>query len=63
VIPVAEGYVVGSSIKSMPIAGRDMTLFVQQLMRERSRFSARGVRAVVAHTPLVKMRLSNGSTQ
>lgn len=35
VIPVAEGYVVGSAIKSMPIAGRDMTLFVQQLMRER----------------------------
>jgi actin-related protein 3 len=35
VIPVAEGYVIGSSIKSMPVAGRDMTLFVQQLMRER----------------------------
>ncbi len=35
VIPVVEGYVIGSGIKSMPIAGRDMTLFVQQLMRER----------------------------
>ena len=31
VIPVAEGYVIGSSIKSMPVAGRDMTLFVQQV--------------------------------
>ena len=31
VIPVCEGYVIGSGIKSMPIAGRDMTLFVQQL--------------------------------
>jgi actin-related protein 3 len=35
VIPVAEGYVIGSSIKHIPIAGRDITAFVQQLMRER----------------------------
>lgn len=35
VIPVAEGYVIGSSIKSIPLAGRDITGFVQQLMRER----------------------------
>lgn len=35
VIPVAEGYVIGSSIKSIPLAGRDITTFVQQLMRER----------------------------
>jgi len=35
VIPVAEGYVIGSSIKHIPIAGRDITNFVQQLMRER----------------------------
>lgn len=35
VVPVAEGYVIGSSIKSVPIAGRDVTLFVQQLMRVR----------------------------
>lgn len=34
VIPVAEGYVIGSSIKHIPIAGRDITLFVQQLLRE-----------------------------
>ncbi|KAJ1851447.1 Arp2/3 complex subunit, actin nucleation center, partial [Coemansia sp. RSA 486] len=34
VIPVAEGYVLGSSIKHIPIAGRDITAFVQQLMRE-----------------------------
>jgi len=35
VIPVAEGYVIGSCIKHIPIAGRDITAFVQQLMRER----------------------------
>ncbi|CAI8618880.1 unnamed protein product [Vicia faba] len=35
VVPVADGYVIGSSIKSVPIAGKDVTLFVQQLMRER----------------------------
>lgn len=35
VIPVADGFVIGSAIKSIPIAGKDLTLFVQQLMRER----------------------------
>eukprot|EP00045_Choanoeca_perplexa_P003568 m.31971 g.31971 ORF g.31971 m.31971 type:complete len:413 (-) comp12114_c0_seq1:1249-2487(-) len=35
VIPVAEGYVIGSCIKHIPIAGRDITKFVQQLLRER----------------------------
>jgi actin-related protein 3 len=35
VIPVAEGYVIGSSIKHIPIAGRDITSFVQQLIRDR----------------------------
>eukprot|EP00033_Pygsuia_biforma_P001013 GCRY01001158.1.p1 GENE.GCRY01001158.1~~GCRY01001158.1.p1 ORF type:complete len:423 (+),score=95.73 GCRY01001158.1:146-1414(+) len=35
VIPVAEGYVIGSSIKHIPLAGRDITQFVQQLLRER----------------------------
>lgn len=35
VIPVAEGYVIGSSIKHIPIAGRDITYYVQQLLRER----------------------------
>ncbi|OLY79155.1 Actin-related protein 3, partial [Smittium mucronatum] len=34
VIPVAEGYVLGSSIKNVPIAGRDITTFVQQLQRD-----------------------------
>jgi len=33
VVPVADGYVIGSSIKSIPIAGKDVTLFVQRLMR------------------------------
>ena len=35
VIPVAEGYVIGSCIKHIPIAGRDITGFIQQLLRER----------------------------
>eukprot|EP00056_Hartaetosiga_gracilis_P000169 m.36555 g.36555 ORF g.36555 m.36555 type:complete len:412 (+) comp10097_c0_seq2:198-1433(+) len=35
VIPVAEGYVIGSCIKHIPIAGRDITYFVQQILRER----------------------------
>jgi len=35
VIPVAEGYVIASSIKSIPIAGRDITYFVQSLLRDR----------------------------
>nr|XP_009780907.1 PREDICTED: actin-related protein 3-like isoform X2 [Nicotiana sylvestris] len=34
VVPVAEGYVIGSSIKSIPVAGKDVTLFIQQLMKE-----------------------------
>jgi len=35
VIPVAEGYVIGSCIKHIPLAGRDITGFVQKLMRDR----------------------------
>lgn len=35
VIPVADGYVIGSALKHIPIAGRDITAFVQQLLRER----------------------------
>ncbi|PSR72956.1 hypothetical protein PHLCEN_2v11193 [Hermanssonia centrifuga] len=35
VIPCAEGYVIGSAIKHIPIAGRDITQFVLNLLRER----------------------------
>ncbi|XP_074603779.1 actin-related protein 3B-like isoform X2 [Brevipalpus obovatus] len=35
VIPVADGYVIGSCIKHIPIAGRDITHFIQSLLRER----------------------------
>lgn len=35
IIPVAEGYVIDGSIKQYPIAGRDVTYFIQQLLRER----------------------------
>ena len=32
----AEGYVIGSSIQHIPIAGRDISSFVQQLLRDRN---------------------------
>ena len=35
VIPVADGYVIGSSIKTVPIAGKGITAFIQQLLKER----------------------------
>ena len=35
VIPVAEGYVIGSCIKHIPLAGRDITQFIQKQMRDR----------------------------
>ena len=31
----ADGYVIGSCIKHIPIAGRDITFFIQSLLRER----------------------------
>lgn len=31
----AEGFVIGSCIKHIPIAGRDITYFIQSLLRER----------------------------
>lgn len=30
VIPVSEGFVLGSSIQSIPVAGRDVTAYIQQ---------------------------------
>ncbi|KAK3158372.1 hypothetical protein QOZ80_2AG0136270 [Eleusine coracana subsp. coracana] len=35
IVPVADGYVIGSSIRSIPITGKDVTQFIQQLMKER----------------------------
>jgi len=35
VIPVADGYVIGSCIQHIPLAGRDITNYIQQLQRER----------------------------
>ncbi|PAV83626.1 hypothetical protein WR25_21657 [Diploscapter pachys] len=34
-IPVADGYVIGSCIRHIPIAGRDITYFIQSILRER----------------------------
>ncbi|ODQ67452.1 Actin/actin-like protein [Nadsonia fulvescens var. elongata DSM 6958] len=36
IIPVAEGYVIGSAIKNIPIAGRDITYFIQNILRDRN---------------------------
>ena len=33
VIPVADGYVIAPAIQSIPVAGREITSLVQQLMR------------------------------
>lgn len=35
VVPVADGYVIGSCIKHIPLAGSDTTAFVQQMLRQR----------------------------
>lgn len=35
VIPVVEGYAIGSAIRHIPLAGRDVTHFVQQMLRDR----------------------------
>ena len=35
VIPVADGYVIGSCIRHIPLAGRDITHFVQKALRDR----------------------------
>ena len=35
VIPVCDGYVIGSCIKYIPLAGRDMTKFIQQILKDR----------------------------
>lgn len=37
VIPVADGYVIGSSIKHIPLAGRNITQFVHQFVRDREK--------------------------
>ena len=36
VIPVAEGYIIGLLIQSIPLAGRDITKFVQSVLRDRN---------------------------
>ena len=35
VIPIADGYVIGGAIKHIPLAGRDITAYVQRALRER----------------------------
>ncbi|CAI5712619.1 unnamed protein product [Peronospora destructor] len=35
VIPVSDGYVIGSCIRHIPLAGRDVTHFIQKMLRDR----------------------------
>ena len=35
IIPVSEGYVIGGAIRHIPLAGKDITAFVQRALRER----------------------------
>ena len=35
VVPIYEGYVVGSSIRKIPVAGNDVTEFIKQMLRDR----------------------------
>ena len=35
IIPVIDGYVVPSAIKHIPVAGKDITKLIQQMLRER----------------------------
>mgnify|MGYP004448473773 CR=1 FL=1 len=35
VVPICDGFVVGTSIKHIPIAGRKITKFIEQMIRER----------------------------
>lgn len=34
-IPVADGYVIGSCIKHIPLAGRSITEFIMGILKER----------------------------
>ena len=49
VIPVADGYVIGSSIKHIPIAGRDVTSFIQNLLVNRETNIPKGMALEVAN--------------
>ena len=35
VVPIYEGYVLGSSIRKIPVAGRDVTEFIKQMLKDR----------------------------
>ncbi|KRX09666.1 hypothetical protein PPERSA_02538 [Pseudocohnilembus persalinus] len=35
IIPISDGYVIGSCIKHIPLAGRDITKFISQMLKDR----------------------------
>ncbi|KAM3191084.1 hypothetical protein ACQJBY_068804 [Aegilops geniculata] len=59
IVPVVNGYVIGSSIKSFPLSGSDVTQFVMQLLQERGELLppddaldiARRVKEMYCYTP------------
>merc|ERR1712072_1171822 len=50
IIPVADGYVIDSCIKHIPIAGRDITDFVFNLMKEREKIPASEAKRIAQET-------------
>merc|ERR1712166_1611010 len=50
IIPVHEGYVIGSCIKHIPIAGRDMTEFVYQMQKEREQIPMSEAKRIARET-------------
>jgi actin-related protein 3 len=50
VIPVVDGYVIGSCIKHIPLAGRDVTAFVMQMLRDRQEEMPSGDQMSIAKT-------------
>ena len=35
VFPISDGYVIGSCVRHIPLAGRDITKFILQMLRDR----------------------------
>ena len=43
VVPICDGFVLGSNIKHIPIAGRKITKFIEGMLRERGENSKRRI--------------------
>lgn len=50
IIPVHEGYVIGSCIKHIPIAGKNMTEFIYQMQKDRENIPASEAKRIARET-------------